>query len=44
MAGVGAEQGIALATPFGSDGDTVEVKAFDTPDDVVVSHGRTITE
>ena len=44
MAGDGVEQGIPLAAPFDRDGGTVEVKAFDAPDDVVVLHGRTMTE
>jgi hypothetical protein len=44
MAGVGLEQGIAVAAPFDRDGGAVEVKAFDTPDDVVILHGMTMTE
>jgi hypothetical protein len=44
MTGVSVEQGVALAAPFDRDRGTVEVRAFDTPDDVVVSHGRTMTQ
>jgi len=44
MAGVGVEQGVALSALFYRHRGTVEGKAFHTPDDVVVSHGRTMTE
>jgi hypothetical protein len=44
MAGVGVEQGIAVAAPFDRNRGAVEGKAFDTPDDVAVSCARTVME